>query len=87
MDNEVKAEYKPISAWGYVGYQLLFSIPLIGFIFLLVFALGGTNNINVRNYARSFFCVFLIGLVISIFVGIIFLVLFLLTGSLVITTN
>lgn len=59
--------YTPISAWGYAGYSLLFMIPLAGFICLLVFALGGTNNIHLRNYARSYFCLFLIVLVLGIF--------------------
>ena len=71
MNYNIPKEYKPISAWGYFGYQLLFGIPLIGFIMLLVFALGGTENINLKNYARSYFCAFLIGLVIAIFVGIV----------------
>lgn len=53
-------EYKPISMWGYFGYQILFAIPIIGFILLLVFALGGTRNINLRNFARSYFCLFII---------------------------
>lgn len=56
----IPEEYKPISAWGYFGYNILFSLPLIGFIFLLVYALGGTKNINLKNYARSFFCVYLL---------------------------
>ena len=77
----VPNKFKPISAWGYIGYQLLFSIPLIGLIFMLVFAFGGTNNINLKNYARSFLIWILIGLVISLFVGLIFLVLMLLAGS------
>ncbi|MBP5678471.1 MAG: ABC transporter permease [Bacilli bacterium] len=64
----IPAEYKPISAWGYFGYQILFSIPLVGFIMLLVFALGGTENINLKNYARSYFCAFLIGFCITIIV-------------------
>ena len=48
--------YKPISIWGYLGYQLLFSIPILGWIFLLLFAFGKEENINVRNFARSYFC-------------------------------
>ena len=55
-DNNVPSEYKPISMWGYFGYELLFGIPVIGFIILLVFAFGGTGNINVKNFARSKFC-------------------------------
>ena len=29
-------EYRPLSAWGYIGYSLLFRIPLAGFIFAIV---------------------------------------------------
>lgn len=55
-NNNVPSEYKPISMWGYFGYELLFGIPVIGFIILLVFAFGGSGNINVKNFARSKFC-------------------------------
>ena len=61
--NNIPSEYKPISAWGYFGYELLFCLPIIGFIFLLVFAFNN-SNINRRNFARSYFCVFLIVIVI-----------------------
>ena len=58
--NNIPFEYKPISMWGYFGYQILFAIPLIGFILLLVFSFGGTKNINLRNFARSYFCMLII---------------------------
>lgn len=64
MYNRIPEEYRPISAWGYIGYQILFSIPIIGFIFLLVFALGGTRNINLKNFARSYFCIILLVIII-----------------------
>lgn len=61
MDNyNIPEEYRPISMWGYFGYQILFTIPLIGWIMLLVFAFGGTKNINLRNFARSYFCMLII---------------------------
>ena len=56
-------EYKPITMWGYFGYELLFSIPCVGFIILLVFAFGGNKNINVKNFARSYFCYMIIAAV------------------------
>ena len=66
-------EYKPISMWGYFGYELLFSIPCVGFIVLLVFAFGGNKNINVRNFARSKFCyIIVLGAIIAIIALIIF---------------
>ena len=69
MDNHnIPEEYKPISMWGYFGYQLLFSIPCIGFIVLCVFALGGTKNINLKNFARSYFCVIILALLIGIII-------------------
>lgn len=62
----IPEEYRPISMWGYLGYQLLFSIPCVGFILLLVFSFGGAKNYNVRNFARSYFC-YLIVIVILVF--------------------
>ena len=64
--NNIPTEYKPISAWGYFGYQLLFAVPLVGLILLIIFSLGGTRNINLRNFARSYFCIYLLGLIFII---------------------
>lgn len=54
--SNIPEEYRPISMWGYFGYQLLFSIPCVGLIILLIFSFGGTQNVNLRNFARSYFC-------------------------------
>ena len=72
----VPEDYKPIGAWGYVGYQILFAIPVVGFIVALVFALGGTQNINLKNYSRSYF----IWLLLSILLSIVVVVLVTITG-------
>ncbi len=53
----IPSGYEPIGMWGYFGYSLLFSIPLVGLIMQLIFAFGGTGNINLRNFARAQFCV------------------------------
>ena len=34
---------------------------------IVVFALGGTRNANLRNFARSYFCILIIGIVIFVF--------------------
>ena len=52
-------QFRPLSPWAYFGYSLLFSIPLVGFILLIVFSLSD-GNYNRRNYARSYFCALLI---------------------------
>lgn len=62
--NSIPEEYRPISMWGYFGYEILFSIPVVGFIFLVVFALGGTRNVNKKNFARSYFCFLIIFVII-----------------------
>jgi len=61
---ETDPAYKPISMWGYFGYELLFAIPCVGLIVLLVFAFGGTANKNVKNFARSYFCFLIVILII-----------------------
>ena len=66
-------QYKPISAWGYFGYNLLFSIPLVGFICLIIFSLS-SDNINRRNFARSFWCWIAIGLILGAIFGVLILI-------------
>ncbi len=68
---EPSKEYTPISMWGYFGYELLFAIPVIGFIILCVLAIGA-KNINVRNFARSYFCfIILILIIVAVVVGLV----------------
>lgn len=57
-------QFRPISAWGYIGYSLLFAIPVVGFILLIVFALS-ESNVNRRNYARSYFCALLVVILLA----------------------
>lgn len=64
---------KLLGPWAYFGLQLLFSIPIVGFIFLIIFSLDN-SNLNRRNYARSFWCALLVGVVLSIICGILFAV-------------
>lgn len=56
-------EYKPITMWGYFGYEILFSIPCIGIICLIVMSFAAKNK-NVKNFARSYFCFMIICAVI-----------------------
>ena len=64
--NMLPEEYRPLSMWAYFGYQLLFSIPLVGFVCLLIFSFGGTHNRNLKNFARSYFCLFIIAVILVI---------------------
>lgn len=53
--------------WGYLGYQIVFSIPIIGWIILLVFAFSKDENINIQNSARSYI-IFLIMSIVLYFI-------------------
>ena len=67
---DIPPQYRPLSPWAYFGYMLLFSIPIIGFIMLIIFSFSDAN-INRRNFARSYFCVLLFALIVTgIVVGI-----------------
>ena len=67
---EIPAQYKPLSPWAYIGYSILFAIPLIGLVCLIVFSFN-SGNLNRRNYARSYFCALLIVLIFVIVISII----------------
>lgn len=55
VNYEGPEQFRPLGAWEYFGYSLLYSIPLIGFIMLIIFSFND-SNINRRNFSRSFFC-------------------------------
>ena len=63
---ECQKSYTPISMWGYFGYEILFALPVIGWIILIILALGGTKNINLRNFAKSYFCLLIIFIIFVI---------------------
>lgn len=67
MENNtnIPSEYRVLSPWAYFGYNLLFAIPLVGFICAIIFAFDN-SNLNRRNYARSFFCNLIIAVIITI---------------------
>ena len=53
------ANLRPLSPWAYFGYSLLFSIPVVGFVLLIVFSFSRANY-NRRSFARSYFCSYII---------------------------
>ncbi len=61
--------YRPLSLWAYIGYTLLFSIPIIGLIFLIIFSFS-SKNINRKNYARAYLIITAVVFVISLSIGI-----------------
>ncbi len=58
-------QFKPLGMWKYFWLQVLFSIPVIGLIFTIVFACGGGRNVNLKYFARSRFCVLILVLIFA----------------------
>lgn len=59
------SESTPISSWGYVGYSVLWSIPMLGWL-IWFFSCFSKKNRNVRNYARSYVCTFLLAIIVMV---------------------
>ena len=65
-NQNIPSEYKVLSPWAYFGYNILFAIPLVGFILALVLAFDN-SNLNRRNFARAYFCgMILVGILVVI---------------------
>ena len=67
-DYQPHQKKKLIKPWGYVGYFLLFSIPLAGIICAIVFACSGDNK-NRKNFARGWLLTLLVVILLSAAVG------------------
>lgn len=63
--------FRPLTPWAYFGYSILFSLPVLGLIFLIVFSVSD-KNINRRSYARSIWCAVLIGSILLFVFGVLF---------------
>ena len=55
MSENENNQYRLLSPWAYVGYGLLFTLPVIGWILAIVFELND-DNLNRRNFARGYWC-------------------------------
>lgn len=69
------ANLRVLGPWAYFGLMLLFSVPVVGFVFLIVFSFN-KGNLNRRSFARSYFC----GLIIALVVVAVIVVIALVTG-------
>ena len=65
-------QHTVMSTGSFLGTLLLMMIPIAGFILMLVWAFGGTDNPNRRNLARAMLIITAIGLVLTILCTILF---------------
>ena len=65
IEKHLPKSYRPISGWGYFWRAVLYAIPVLGWICLLVNAIGSKNR-NGRNFARSYFCALLVAIIVTV---------------------
>ena len=62
---EIAAHGKLLKPWQYFGYSILFLIPVIGWIFFLVYTFN-KKNMNRRNWVRSIWCGLLVLVILAL---------------------
>ena len=65
LEKQRKAN-QPMTTWGTVLSMVAMSIPVIGLIFMIVWACGGCRKIGRRNLARAYIILLIIGIVIFV---------------------
>lgn len=63
--NDLPRNLRPISPWKYFGLSILYGLPIVGIVFLIIHSISPAN-INRRNYARSYFCILALVLIIVV---------------------
>lgn len=68
-EEDLPEEYKPLSPISYFGLQMLYSIPIVGLIFMIIFSIS-RGNIHRRNFTLAYWIpmIFIIALFIIAFV-------------------
>lgn len=66
------SRYAPVSTGGFIGIFLLMLIPVVNFILLIVWACGGCRKVNQSNLAKALLVLMLIGIVLTLILGIVF---------------
>lgn len=67
---DLPSQFRVLSPWAYFGLQILYGIPVVGFIFLLIHTFSSAN-LNRRSFARSYWCALILVAVVAIVVAVI----------------
>ena len=65
IEKHLPKAYRPISGWGYFWRSVFYAIPVLGWLFVLINAIGAKNR-NGRNFARSYFCAILMAIIVAV---------------------
>ena len=63
-------EYKPLGTSAYFWLSILYSIPVLGFIFVLILSAVPRNR-NLKNFTRAILVFYLIAIIIALIAGIV----------------
>ncbi|MBP3255386.1 MAG: hypothetical protein J6M60_02715 [Clostridia bacterium] len=65
-EQNIPEAYKPLGAWAFFGWTLLFNLPFVGWIIVIVFSCGVSSRKNLTNYARSILIMWGFAILVSI---------------------
>ncbi len=65
------SRYAVIGSWGFFWSLILLNIPVVGWVFTIVWACGGVHNYNLQRLARSFLISWAVSAVIAVLVFVI----------------
>jgi hypothetical protein len=71
----------PVSTGGWFGILFLLALPGINLLLLIIWALGGTGKVNKKNFSRAVLLWMLIGIILSLLVGLVFSIFFASSGG------
>lgn len=72
-NRQIPSQYQPLSPWAFFGLTILFSIPVVGFIFLIIFSFSDSNLCR-RNFARSYWCALLVAIILVVAIVLFYLI-------------
>jgi hypothetical protein len=75
----VEKKEVPISTGGWFGIMFLLALPALNLLLLIIWAVGGANRENKRNFARAVLLWMVIGTALSVIIMLVFSIAF--TGS------
>jgi len=81
MTEPIPYDTRPMSVKDWLVTLIILALPLINIVMMLVWAFGGTGNINRRNYCRAGLLLFAVVLALSICVTLLSLLVGLIAGS------
>lgn len=67
--DEPQGKYAPITTKGYIGILLLMSVPVVGWLVMAVWALGGCKKIAKRNLARAWAVILVVFMLVCAILG------------------